>query len=92
MPPMPPMPPPMSGAPPPFLGASTIAASVVISRPATEAASCRAVRTTLAGSMTPAVTMSTYSSVWALKPKVAEAFSMTLPTTIEPSTPAFSAI
>ena len=44
------MPPP----PPPFLGASTMAASVVIIRPATEAASCRAVRTTLAGSMTPA--------------------------------------
>ena len=38
----------------PFLGASAMAASVVISRPATEAASCRAVRTTLAGSMTPA--------------------------------------
>jgi uncharacterized membrane-anchored protein len=36
-----------------FFGASAIMASVVISRPATEAASCRAVRTTLAGSMMP---------------------------------------
>ncbi len=35
-------------------GISLIAASVVISRPATEAASCSAVRTTLVGSITPA--------------------------------------
>ena len=72
--PMPPMPPP--GMPPPappvFFGASTMAASVVIIRPATEAASCSAVRTTLAGSMMPAAIRSTYSSVWALKPKVAD--------------------
>ena len=46
--------------PPFFFGASAMAASVVISRPATEAASCRAVRTTLAGSITPAETRSTY--------------------------------
>jgi len=52
-----------------------MAASVVIRMPATEAACCRAVRTTLAGSMTPALTMSTYSSVWALKPKVADQLS-----------------
>ena len=37
-------------------GRSTIAASVVISRPATDAASCSAVRTTLVGSITPAFT------------------------------------
>ena len=74
-----------------FGGPATIA-SVVISRPATEAASCSAVRTTLAGSMMPASTMSTYSSVCALKPKVSDLFSRILPTTIEPSTPAFSAI
>ena len=46
--------PPISGMPPPppeFLssGASEIAASVVTSRPATDAASCSAVRTTLVG-------------------------------------------
>ena len=31
---------------------------------------CSATRTTLVGSMMPAATMSTYSSVWALKPKL----------------------
>ena len=36
-----------------FFGSSAIIASVVISRPATEAASCSAQRTTLVGSMTP---------------------------------------
>src|SRR5690606_15051236 len=94
IPPMPPPMPPMSGAPPAeaFLGASATAASVVIMMPATEAASCRAVRTTLAGSMTPMATRSPYSSVWALKPNDLSAFSSTLPTTIEPSTPAFSEI
>ena len=54
---MPPMPPPpacgMAG--PCRRAASLTAASVVISRPATEAASCSAVRTTLVGSITPAV-------------------------------------
>ncbi len=57
--PPPPMPPP--GMPPPasFFGSSAIMASVVIRRPATEAASWIAVRTTLVGSMMPALTMST---------------------------------
>jgi hypothetical protein len=45
--------------------------SVVSSRPAIEAAFCSAVRTTLAGSMTPALNMSTYSPVSALKPMAA---------------------
>ena len=50
------MPPPIR--PPPgiglsFFGFSATIASVVISSPATEAASCRAVRTTLVGSMMP---------------------------------------
>jgi hypothetical protein len=57
MPPMPPMPPP--GMPPAgrlSSGSSLTAASVVISRPATDAASWSAVRTTLVGSMTPAWT------------------------------------
>ena len=41
-----------------FSGFSAIIASVVISRLATEAASCSAVRTTFAGSMMPFVTRS----------------------------------
>ena len=64
MPPIPPMPPGAPAPAEPFLGASTIAASVVIIRPATEAASCRAVRTTLAGSMMPAVIRSMTKSHW----------------------------
>ncbi len=63
---MPPMPPPggMAG-PASFFGASTMIASVVISRPAIEAASWSAVRTTLVGSMMPCLTRSPYSPVWA---------------------------
>src|SRR5690606_32833735 len=66
MPPIPPMPPPggIAGAASSF-GSSATIASVVISRPETEPASCSAVRTTLAGSMMPLATMSTYSSFWA---------------------------
>jgi drug/metabolite transporter (DMT)-like permease len=64
---IPPMPPP--GGPPagaPFgSGRSATIASVVISKEATEAASCSAVRTTLVGSMMPATTRSLYSSFWA---------------------------
>ena len=55
IPPMPPMPPP-AGIPPPaasFLGASAIIASVVMSRPAIDAASWSATLTTFAGSTTP---------------------------------------
>ena len=59
MPPIPPMPPMplMSGMPPPPFGSgfSAIMASVVSSRPETDAAFCSAVRTTLVGSMTPAL-------------------------------------
>ena len=53
--PMPPMPPPgpPAGIGLSFFGFSATIASVVIRRPATEEASCSAVRTTLAGSMTP---------------------------------------
>src|ERR1700722_20290735 len=47
-------------------------ASVVIMRPATDAASWRATRTTLAGSTMPAFSISTYCSVCASKPKVCE--------------------
>src|SRR6478736_1941919 len=90
---MPPIPPPgMAGEPKSFFGLSATIASVVTSRPATEPASCRATLTTLAGSMIPFPIRSPYSPVWASKPKVGDLFSSTLPTTIEPSTPAFSAI
>ena len=68
---MPPMPPPPMppGMPPPadsFLGASEIMASVVTSRPATDAASWSAERTTLTGSTMPIWIMSPYSPDWAL--------------------------
>ena len=46
-----------------------IVASVVSMSEAMEAAFCRAVRVTLVGSITPAVTRSSYCSVAALKPK-----------------------
>ena len=63
----------MPAAPPPaaafFFGFSAIMASVVRSRLATEAAFCRAVRDTLVGSMTPALSRSSKTSVAALKPK-----------------------
>jgi hypothetical protein len=51
-----------------FLGFSATIASVVISNPAIEAASCSAVRTTLVGSMIPLPTKSPYSPVCASKP------------------------
>ncbi len=94
MPPNPPkpLPPPPGIAGAGSFGSSATIASVVTRRPATEAASCSAVRTTLVGSMMPLATMSTYSSFWASKPNVSLLFSSTLPTTMEPSTPAFSAI
>src|SRR4030081_2891816 len=87
-----PPPPGIGGIGAAFFGTSATIASVVTRRPATDAASCNAARTTLAGSMMPLSTMSTYSSVWASKPKVSDLFSRILPTTIEPSTPEFSAI
>jgi hypothetical protein len=46
-----------------------IIASVVSIRDAIEAAFCSAVLVTLAGSITPAATRSSYASVEALKPK-----------------------
>ena len=47
------------------LGISAIIASVVMRRPATDAASCNAVRTTFTGSMMPAFTRSANSFFWA---------------------------
>jgi hypothetical protein len=59
---IPPMPPWLwSGWPASFFAASATPASVVIIRPAMEAASCKAMRTTLAGSMMPISNMSPYS-------------------------------
>ena len=89
--------PPISGIPPPPAaplgsGLSATIASVVIKSAATDAASSSAVRTTLAGSITPNLNMSPYSSVCALKPKDASLLSRILPATTAPSTPAFSAI
>ena len=56
--PMPSMPPGGIGIGSSFLGASATDASVVIIRPAMEAAFCRAIRTTLVGSRIPMATMS----------------------------------
>jgi hypothetical protein len=70
---MPPIPPPPGGMPPPapfFSGRSATIASVVMSRPETEAASYNAVRTTFVGSMMPALTRSLNSPVCASKPKL----------------------
>ena len=50
-------------------GSSEAIAPVVNMRPAIEAAFCNAVRVTLAGSITPALTRSSYTSVCALKPE-----------------------
>ena len=86
-----PPPPGIAGAEASF-GTSATIASVVISRPATEAASCSARRTTLAGSMMPFSTCRHTLRSAASKPKVSDFVSMILPTTIEPSTPEFSAI
>ena len=55
---MPPMPPGIAGLPLSSSGSSETMASVVSIRPAIEAAFCNAVRVTLAGSMTPALTRS----------------------------------
>src|SRR5450432_193584 len=83
-----------AGPPAPSVESSvraTIRASVVSMSDATDAAFWSATRTTLVGSMTPAFTRSSYSSVAALKPKAPLPF-LTLSTTIAPSTPALMAI
>ncbi len=89
MPPMPPSPPGIAGAD--FSGLSAMTASVVRKSAAMEAAFCSAERVTLAGSMMPAATRSTYSPEAALRPQpVSElrTFSATTP----PSRPALTAI
>jgi len=52
----------------PFSGFPAIITSVEISKPAIEAASCKARRTTLVGSTIPALVKSPYWSIWASKP------------------------
>ncbi len=61
--------------------------SVVNTNAAMDAAFCKAERVTLAGSTIPAFTMSTYSSVNALKP-MPLSVDFTRSTTTEPSKPA----
>ena len=65
---MPPMPPPPGAAAGAFSGLSAMTASVVRNSAAIEAAFCSADRVTLAGSMMPALIMSTYSPVAAFRP------------------------
>ena len=67
-------------------------ASVVRNRAAIEAAFCSAERVTLAASMMPALTRSSYSPVAALRPSDAFLSERTFSTTTPPSRPAFSAI
>jgi hypothetical protein len=63
--PMPPMPPPPCIWGAFFSGRSATIASVVTSRPATDAANCKAERTTFTGSMMPDFTISVNSFFWA---------------------------
>src|SRR5256714_4959028 len=72
-------------------GFSATIASMVRRSPATDAAFWSAVRTTLVGSMMPALIRSSYSSVAALNPKAPLA-SRTFSRTTAPSCPAFRAI
>src|SRR4029453_9000855 len=80
-------PPPGMGGAFSFSGFSATTASVVRNRAAIDAAFCRAERVTLVGSMMPALNMSSYSPVAALRPNPtssARTFSITTP----PSRPA----
>ena len=72
-------------------GFSATMASVVSSNPATDAAFCNAVRTTLVGSTIPAFIRSSNSSLAALNPKAPLLF-LILSSTIDPSHPALLAI
>lgn len=63
--------------------------SVVVMRDATDAASTRAVLTTLVGSMIPALIMLTYWSLAASYPNSSSLASRSFPTTTAPSPPAF---
>src|SRR2546421_5568 len=82
----------MDGSAFPASGPSVMSASVVSSNEAIDAACCSATRSTLVGSMIPACSISTYSLVSASKPRVIGTMALTLSTTTEPSSPAFSTI
>ena len=93
MPPMPPIPPGIpAGAASFSSGLSAIIASVVTNNPEIDAASCKAVLTTFTGSMIPLANISQYSSFCASYPCVFLFCSKSLPTTTDPSTPAFFVI
>src|SRR5271165_6740697 len=87
MPPMPPGPPEAGFS---FSGNSVTNASVVSKRAEIEAAFCSAVRVTLVGSTTPALTRSSYSPVATLNPSLPLRF-LTSWTITAPSWPALSA-
>jgi hypothetical protein len=95
--------PPIPGIPPPipipaggpFSSASTTQHSEVVNNEATPEASTRAVRTTFRGSKIPAAIISLYWEVAASYPQlnfscVAYSSDRSLPTTTDPSSPAFS--
>ena len=92
MPGMPPIPAGIAGAAGAFAsGLSATNVSVVNTKAAIDAAFCNADRVTFAGSTIPDATISTYSSVNALKPMpLGEDF--TLDTITDPSNPALAAI
>ena len=93
IPPIPPIPgaPPIGGIGGVSSFSSAITHSVVRNIPAIEAAFSMATLTTFVGSITPALKRSSYISLLALKPKSLLP-SFTFCTTIDPSTPEFSAI
>eukprot|EP00123_Amoebidium_parasiticum_P013704 comp22106_c0_seq1/m.32279 comp22106_c0_seq1/g.32279 ORF comp22106_c0_seq1/g.32279 comp22106_c0_seq1/m.32279 type:complete len:352 (+) comp22106_c0_seq1:548-1603(+) len=96
MPPMPPIPPippmPPIGGAASFFGSSVTTASEVMRREETPAASTRAVRTTLVGSIMPALTMSVYSPTEESKPWLTSDLLRIFWTMTAPSWPALSAI
>src|SRR5215212_6903922 len=81
----------VTAAAPSPAGGSATTTSVVTTRAPMEAAFWRAERTTIAGSVIPAETRSSYSPVRALNPTSSCRF-LTLSATMDPSAPAFTAI
>ena len=67
-----------------FSGSSATSASVVSSSAAIELAFCKAKRTTLVGSITPAFTRSEYSAFSASKPKLGVLSALTRSATMAP--------
>ncbi len=85
------MPPPGIAGAPFSSGLSAITASVVKNNAAIDAAFCSADRVTLAASMTPDFTRSSYSPVAAFSPSLPD-IERTFSTTTPPSRPAFTEI